>query len=134
MKQNDHAWLRKVWLNPLTLREVSAKPKSPAFASGFLLEKMNRIRGRAGVKQRNRIRARDCGLCQPCRRAGRLALGFEVDHVVALANGGTNDDDNLELTCAQCHRVKTAADLGYTVREGCDAAGNPSSAAHHWNL
>lgn len=35
-----------------------------------------------------------------------LAEGFTVDHVLALANGGTNQPENIQLLCAQCNMDK----------------------------
>ena len=32
---------------------------------------------------------------------------FEIDHIKALANGGTNDIDNLQILCKECHYTKT---------------------------
>ena len=31
----------------------------------------------------------------------------DVDHIVPLADGGTDDEDNLQVLCACCHRLKT---------------------------
>ena len=36
-----------------------------------------------------------------------LPAWFEVDHVVRLADGGTNDVDNLVAYCRSCHGKKT---------------------------
>lgn len=69
---------------------------------------VERKRGSAGVKDRLRIRERDCGLCQECRRNGRTTLGAEVDHTVPLWKGGSDDAGNKELLCKQCHEAKTA--------------------------
>ena len=33
--------------------------------------------------------------------------GYEVDHIISLADGGTNDASNLQALCLMCHRVKT---------------------------
>lgn len=33
-------------------------------------------------------------------------MGGEVDHVVALCEGGTNEASNLELRCKSCHRKR----------------------------
>lgn len=38
------------------------------------------------------------------------AASTEVDHIVALAFGGTHDRRNLRGVCAACHKQKTAAD------------------------
>jgi hypothetical protein len=33
--------------------------------------------------------------------------GYEVDHIVPLSEGGTNDASNLQALCLMCHRVKS---------------------------
>ena len=34
--------------------------------------------------------------------------GYEIDHIVELCNGGSNEDTNLQALCIMCHRVKTS--------------------------
>lgn len=46
-----------------------------------------------------------CGSCQKM-----LDATYEVDHRVALFQGGTNDPSNLVALCPQCHRTKTVAE------------------------
>lgn len=46
-------------------------------------------------------------LCVECERAGRIVAATEVDHIVPLAVGGTNDTDNLQPLCKSCHSRKT---------------------------
>ena len=75
-------------------------------------ESCDRIRGRKWMAIRERIFRRDCGLCQRCSRAGKVKQGTQIDHIKALANGGSNDDDNLEVICVACHEVKTTEDIG----------------------
>lgn len=75
-----------------------------------------RIRGRRWMAIRERIFKRDCGLCQECKRKGRVRAGNQVDHRIALTNDGSNDDDNLELLCVDCHDAKTNTDLGHKPR------------------
>jgi 5-methylcytosine-specific restriction protein A len=36
---------------------------------------------------------------------------LHIDHIVALANGGTNDIKNLQLLCVECHERKTKDEL-----------------------
>lgn len=63
--------------------------------------------GRTWQKIRRVILARD-PVCQACgRRASE-----EVDHVLALASGGTNAFDNLQGLCKSCHSTKTATTDG----------------------
>jgi 5-methylcytosine-specific restriction protein A len=64
--------------------------------------------GNAWVKRRERILLRDCGLCQPCKRAGHVTIATEVDHVVPKAQGGSDEDSNLQSICKACHKDKTA--------------------------
>jgi 5-methylcytosine-specific restriction protein A len=68
-----------------------------------------RTRGSAWMAMRARILARDCGLCQVCKAAGRFRLARDVDHVQELADGGTDAPGNLQSICGPCHEVKTEA-------------------------
>jgi 5-methylcytosine-specific restriction endonuclease McrA len=34
--------------------------------------------------------------------------GYEIDHIIELSNGGSNEDTNLQALCIMCHRVKTS--------------------------
>ncbi|WP_305821378.1 HNH endonuclease [Massilia brevitalea] len=69
---------------------------------------VERKRGSAGVADRERIRRRDCGLCQACAANGATSLGVAVDHKVPLWAGGSDDDSNKWLLCKPCHDAKTA--------------------------
>ena len=95
-----------VKLSTLPPRLQTAACTRLAFASPAAVE---RKRGGAGVRDRNRIRERDCGLCQECKRQGRASLGTVVDHIVPLWKGGSDADSNKELLCqTPCHDAKTA--------------------------
>ncbi len=43
--------------------------------------------------------------CQHCNE--ELDETFEIDHIIALCFGGTNEINNLAALCAKCHRRKT---------------------------
>jgi 5-methylcytosine-specific restriction protein A len=60
------------------------------------------------LKLRKRIMQRDIWQCQPCKKNGRLTIAEEVDHIICKAHGGTNDEDNLQAICKECHKTKTA--------------------------
>jgi hypothetical protein len=47
-------------------------------------------------------------LCGDCKH--QLPAWFEVDHVIALHNGGSNEVSNLVALCRDCHGKKTAMD------------------------
>lgn len=59
-----------------------------------------------------RIYFRYRGRCQSCIR--KLATGDvpQFDHIIALANGGTNSETNIQLLCSPCHKAKTKKDVG----------------------
>ena len=50
------------------------------------------------------------GCCRECGRKLGPADGWIVEHIIALENGGSNDWDNLGITCLQCKPGKYAAD------------------------
>lgn len=69
-----------------------------------------RIKGDTWMKIRDRILTRDQGLCVICRKAGVFRMATEVDHILPLEDGGSNDDDNLQSLDSDCHAAKTAAE------------------------
>jgi 5-methylcytosine-specific restriction protein A len=77
---------------------------------------VQRKRGWSGVQDRNRIRARDRGLCQECKRQGRVGIGAAVDHIVPLWKGGSDEDSNKQLLCTPCHDAKSAREAGERAR------------------
>jgi 5-methylcytosine-specific restriction protein A len=79
-------------------------------------EAIERKRGSAGVRDRNRIKKRDCDLCQACLAAARVTVGRVVDHIQPLWDGGSDEDDNKQLLCVPCHDVKTRAETGERTR------------------
>jgi len=95
-----------------------------------MVKRLSTISGHQASKQRTRIRQRDNYTCQMCLRA--VAKG-EVDHKVALDNGGSDEDDNLWLLCSPCHYSKTCRDMGYVERTGVDVNGIPLGTSHHWS-
>ena len=47
-------------------------------------------------------------MCEPCKKKGFSRIADEVDHKVALSEGGSLlDVDNLQSICAGCHYFKT---------------------------
>lgn len=77
-----------------------------------------RITGRRHGIIRDRVLSAN-PLCVMCQAEGRVRLATEVDHVIALTNGGAedpHDDSNRQGLCGPCHEIKTNADLGYKPR------------------
>lgn len=70
-------------------------------------------------------------LCRHCMARGYVVMASDVDHV----NGDPSDNSagNLQPLCHSCHSLKTAADRGKQVAQGCDEAGLPMDPMHPWN-
>lgn len=60
--------------------------------------------GRPWRRRRAAILLRDHYTCRVC---GLTTNQLEVDHVVNIAQGGSDDDDNLQAICIPCHKAKT---------------------------
>lgn len=54
--------------------------------------------------EKNWIRERDFHVCRTCG-----APAHEVDHIIEVSDGGTNDPSNLQLLCGTHHARKTRA-------------------------
>lgn len=74
-----------------------------------------RMAGRPLQARRLRIWTSD----PTCAHCGRLTVfpgGFELDHRIALVDGGADTDENCQVLCSGpdgCHAKKTAQDLGH---------------------
>ena len=49
---------------------------------------------------------------------GRPVVATDVDHIKPLRDGGTNDAENLQALCHECHSKKTATSDGGWGRHG----------------
>lgn len=67
-----------------------------------------RIKGRAWEKIRQRVLKAHDYLCVRCVQAEFPRMAEEVDHVIPLEVGGSNDDSNLQPLCSPHHAEKTA--------------------------
>lgn len=94
---------------------------------------IERARGRRAVEDRARIMRRDKGMCQACLSFGRVTQAHQVDHIIALTNGGDDSDDNKRALCDECHAEKTRLDMGYRPRPAFDSSGLPMG-NHRWNV
>ena len=58
-----------------------------------------------GALLKKKVAASQMWKCGSCGRM--LDETYEVDHIIALDHGGTNNPDNLRALCPHCHRKKT---------------------------
>ena len=67
------------------------------------------------VRKRDRETCQRCGTTDPPRPKqkgwGARVTPWDVDHVVPVVDGGTDDPANLRLLCIDCHRI-----VGYEQR------------------
>ena len=86
---------------------------------------VERLRGRAAVAQRKRRMHRTHGLCEDCL-PHRITAASVVDHIVPLAHGGSDDDENTRNLCNPCHARRTAEQFGHKPKLDIGADGWPS--------
>ncbi len=68
---------------------------------------------------RKRVREQAGDRCGYCRCAQRYVFGrLEIDHIVPMARGGTDDEDNLWLACWMCNRYKGAQTSAFDPQTG----------------
>ncbi len=60
--------------------------------------------GRPWRRLKDKILSRDNYTCQAC---GRIGGKLELDHIINLASGGIDNEDNLQILCQSCHQQKT---------------------------
>jgi len=101
---------------------------------------------------RRRIRRRDRGRCASCgvdtyrvrRELAKLGRGraratrergykpgrsfWELDHIVALIDGGGHEDANLQTLCTPCHTAKTAQEARARAARRADERAGPATA------
>lgn len=63
-------------------------------------------------KTRKLILARDCYLCQTCKRSRIITTANIVDHILCKAHGGKDNHDNLEVICKTHHDKKSIVEQG----------------------
>ena len=65
-------------------------------------------------------------LCVECQQTGKVVPATEVDHIVPLHKGGTDDASNLQGLCAEHHANKTQRERGHTPRRRIGVDGWPT--------
>jgi 5-methylcytosine-specific restriction protein A len=74
--------------------------------------KTARLRGRAGVKQRDRRLQRTNYLCEMCL-PDKVTIATVVDHIIPLSHGGEDIDSNTRNLCRDHDLEATAKQFGY---------------------
>jgi len=97
-------------------------------------ERQHRIRGRRlqRIRERHLTRYPFCVMCL-AMDPPKYVKATEIDHIVALVNGGKDIESNRQGLCDEHHRYKTRRDLGYNTSAACDEYGHPLDPYHEWN-
>ena len=92
--QNDIEWTNQTYMQFITQLKVN------------FFEMQN---GRINFTktQREQVSKRFNNKCATCKEC---LDKFEIDHIRALANGGTNDIKNLQPLCKSCHKIKCSGE------------------------
>ena len=71
------------------------------------------FKDRIRAKHRDPIRGQYCDNCgRASNEANGARLDFDVDHILAIVNGGDEwDENNLQVLCTDCHKEKTKEDM-----------------------
>lgn len=70
------------------------------------LNRVKRLRGRAGTDLR-RQRIANEPYCRDCFAHGVTRPSEQVDHIIPIAKGGTDNEDNIRCLCRECHAART---------------------------
>jgi len=90
-------------IKPAPVRQLGTLPP-PSKAPGY------RLRGWKLTQRRERYLS-EHPLCAECERLGAVTPAAQLDHIVALHVGGSDEECNWQGLCLDCHRAKTAVEL-----------------------
>ena len=71
---------------------INRPPRRPVFSTSFRLNLFLKRKG-------------SCASCHQKIDAGKA---WDIDHILPLALGGTNEPENLQILCRPCHQSKTS--------------------------
>ena len=83
---------------------------------GADVQKKQKIKRSVSEAKKKYVAANQGWRCGHCNTL--LDATYEVDHKLALMHGGTNDINNLEALCPNCHRKKTVEERNGIQRTG----------------
>jgi 5-methylcytosine-specific restriction protein A len=87
-------------------RHLQPCPVHPPKKAWVKNNDVQRMRGRELQRQRDLLLRRN-PLCAECQRQGIITRALYRDHVIPLAEGGTDTTDNTQGLCGPCHEKKT---------------------------
>lgn len=98
------------------------------------IAQVERLRGRPGQRQRDRRLKRTNYLCEDCTAEGKVSLAKVVDHIIPLAHGGPDTDENTRNLCDEHNLKRTAEQFGHRApNQAIGVDGRPRDPNHPWN-
>jgi 5-methylcytosine-specific restriction protein A len=88
---------------------TSRCPKHPQQVWAKPASATKRVTGRKLQAMREALFTRQ-PLCVICQAQGRVRLATQRDHTIPLAEGGADDDSNVQGLCEPCHDAKSRAE------------------------
>ena len=96
-------------------RKLATKAASMAWKKAHPDERRNHVRNRRAKLRDGGVLSKDiektlmaaqdglCAICQCC-----ITFKFNLDHIIPVARGGLNEDENVQLLCPPCNQSKGA--------------------------
>lgn len=114
------SWDRGFWADPVDVqralaagrehfRRVARVPK--ATTNPLPAQERHKRRPSLSTALRFAVLKRDNYRCQLCGKTANEGVQLDIDHKIALANGGSNYMDNLWVLCSPCNHGKGVDDL-----------------------
>ena len=90
---------------------ITLKPKLKTLDSRTVITKpVERTRGTTWMTIREKV-LRQAPHCVDCLKGGQVTPADEVDHILPLSMGGTDDLTNLQGLCYEHHKAKTKREI-----------------------
>lgn len=116
LEQNARLWAMLGDLSEQAVHQCCAPSRRHAIRECQIWQAVVLMRRRIGTKERLAIFLGAGGICHICGLRIEAGQGFDVEHIIPLAQGGDDHGANLQPAHVKCHRAKTAKDAGDTSR------------------
>ena len=93
---------------PLKYQPQPGPTSNPQPISSKIGNYTNKTKRAVSETKKKHCAANQQWLCKKCNKM--LPATFEIDHIIRLDKGGSNDLSNLRALCPNCHRDITAAE------------------------
>jgi len=96
----------------INLRAKNAEFKGLKIAAKYY--KCVQVKRNVSMRTRHKILERDGFKCLDCGATPASGALLEIDHIIPISKGGSNDQSNLRTLCSNCNRGKSDRIVNYT--------------------